>query len=101
MVYFVLNNLCSPAGVGLDAVLQLHGLILDLDGSIALARARTTEKRQSSLLGVIRTVFFNNLGVEHHSVCRSSSALVKEGDDALLHTDHIRYHADTAIFMCH
>ena len=38
MIDFVLNNLCRPAGVGLNAGLQFQGLILDLDGFLALMR---------------------------------------------------------------
>ena len=101
MIDFMLDDLCGPAVTGLDAVLHLHSLVLNLDRFIAFTRTRITEKRQSSLLGVIRTILFNDFEIEHHRVCRNSSALVEKSDNMFSHTNHIRYHADTAIFMCH
>ena len=101
MIYFVLNNLRRPAGVGLDAGLEFRGLELYLDGFIAFARPRTAEKGQTAFLGVVRAVLLDDLGIEHNRIRRSSSALVKKGDDALLYADHIRRHADTSLLVRH
>ena len=99
MIHFVLNDLCCPAGVCLDASLQFQGLILNLDRFITFTRTQTTEKRQTSLLGVIRTVFFDNLGIEHHGICGCSSTLVEKRDDAFF-TPIIFAAIPTQRFLC-
>ena len=101
MIHFMLNDLRRPAGVGLYAGLQFRGLILDLDGFIAFARTRTAEKGQTAFLGVIHTIFFDDLGIEHHRVCWSSSTLIEKGNNALLNANHICRHADTSFFVRH
>ena len=101
MIYFMLNDLSRPTGEVFRTCLHLQGLILHLDSLIVLALARAAEKRQASFIGVVRAVLFDNLWIEHHSICRSSSTLVKKCDDALAHANHIRRHADTAFPMCH
>ena len=50
MIHLVLNDLRSPAGVGLDAGLQFQVLVLDFDGFIAFARTRSAEKGDDTLL---------------------------------------------------
>ena len=101
MIHLMLNDLSRPAGEVLCARLHLQGLILHLDGLIALALARAAEKRQTTFLGVIRAVLLDDLGIEHHGVRRSSSAFIEKRDDALANTDHIRRHADTAFSVRH
>ena len=101
MINLVLDDLCRPAGVGFDASLHFKGLILHLDGLIALALSWATEERQAILFGMVRAVFLDNLGIEHHGVRGSSSTLVKKGDDALTYADHICRHADTAFSVRH
>ena len=86
----MLNDLRCPAGEVFRACLHVQGLILHLDGLIALALARAAEKRQTTFLGVIRTVLLDDLGIEHHGLFRSATALIKKRDDALTNTDHIR-----------
>ena len=95
MIHLMQNNLCRPAGVVFRACLHFQGLILHLDGLITLALTGAAEKRQAAFFGVIRAVLFDDLGIEHHCICRSSSTLVKKGDDALAHANHIRCHPDT------
>ena len=101
MIHLVLNDLRRPAGEVFRACLHLQGLILNLDGLIALALTGAAEEGQASFLGVVRAVFLDDLGVEHYRVSRSSSTLVKKSDDALAHTDHIRRHTDTAFSVRH
>ena len=101
MIHLVLDYLCRPAGVGFDARLHLGGLVLHLDGLIALAFARATEERQAALFGIVRTVLLDNLGVKHHGVRGSSSTLVEKGDDALAHANHICRHTDTTFPVRH
>ena len=101
MIHFVLDDLRCPAGVGLDAGLQFQGLIFDLDGFIAFTRPQTAEKRQTTFLGIVCTILFYDLGIEHYRVRRSSSTLIKKCNDALAHPNHIRRHSNTAIFMRH
>ena len=101
MIHFMLNDLSCPAGEVFRTRLHFQGLILYLNGLIALALTWSSEKRQAAFLGVIRAVLLDDLGVEHHGICRSSSALVKKSDDALMHTNHIRCHADTAFSVRH
>ena len=72
---------------------------INLDRFIAFARTGPAEKRQAAFLGIVRTVLFYDFGVEHHGICRNSSALIKKCNDALLHADHIRRHTDTTIFV--
>ena len=101
MIHFMLNDLRCPAGEVFRACLHVQGLILHLDGLISLALTGSTEKRQTAFLGVIRAILLDNLGIEHHRVCRSSSAIVEKSDNTLAHTDHIRRHADTAFPVRH
>ena len=101
MIYLMLNDLRRPAGEVFRARLHVQGLILHLDGLIALSFTWAAEKRQATFLGVVRAVLLDDLGIEHHRIGRSSSALVEKGDDALAHADHIRRHADTAFSVCH
>ena len=101
MIHLMLNDLRSPAGEVFRARLHFQGLILHLDSLITLTLTRATEERQTALFGIVRAVLFDNLGVEHHRVCRSSSALVKKGDDALTHAYHVRCHTDTTFSVCH
>ena len=101
MVYLMLNDLSRPASEVFRACLHFQGLILHLYGFISFTLARAAEKRQTALLGVVCAVLLDDLGIEHHSICKSSSSLFKKGDNALAHTNHIRRHADTAFSMCH
>ena len=96
MIHLVLDDLRCPAGVGFDARLHLGGLILHLDCLISLTLTGASEKRQATFLGVVCAVLFDDLGIEHHSVCRSSSALVEKSDNALTNTYHISCHTNTA-----
>ena len=101
MIHLMLNDLCRPAGEVFRARLHIQGLILHLDGLIALAFTGGAEKRQTTFLGVIRAVLLDDLGIEHYRIGRGSSALVEKGDDALAHADHIRRHADAAFLVRH
>lgn len=78
----MLYNLHCPTCVSLDMSLQFQGLILDLDGFIALTWTCPSEKRQAFFLCIVSTVFFNNIGIKHHRIYRNSSALIKKCDDA-------------------
>ena len=99
MINLMLNDLCRPTGEGFCARLHFHSLILHLDGLIALAFAWTAEKRKASFLGVIRNLLLDDLGIEHHGICRSSSTFIEKGDDALSHTDYICRYADITFSM--
>lgn len=44
---------------------------------------------------------FYNLVINHHSLFRSSSTIIRKCDDTLLNTDLIRHHTYTAIFVRH
>ena len=101
MIHFVLNNLSRPAGEVFRTCLHLQGLILHLDCLITLTLAGAAEKRQTALLGVVRAVLLDDFWIEHDRICRSSSALIKKGDDALAHANHIRSHANTAFSVGH
>ena len=72
MIHLMLNDLRRPASEVFRACLHIQGLILHLDGLIALALTGAAEKRQTAFLGVIRAVLFDDLGVEHHRIGRSS-----------------------------
>ena len=97
----MLNNLSRPAGKVFSACLHLQGLILHLDGLIALTLSEAAKKRQTAFFRVVRAVFLNDFGIEHHCVCRGSSDLLEKGDDALAHADHIRHRADTTFLVRH
>ena len=101
MIHLMLNDLSRPAGEVLCARLHSQGLILHLDGLVALAFTGAAEERQTAFLGVVRAVLLDDLGIEHHGVRRSSSTLVKKNDNALTYTNHIRRHADTAFPVRH
>lgn len=101
MIYFVLNDLRGPAGIDFDACLHLHVLILDLDGFIAFTRTWVAKKRQTSFLCIVDTVLFDDLGIEHHGICWSSSAFIVKGNDTLLDSNHIGCHTDTAFLVRH
>ena len=83
MINLMLHDLCRSVGEVFRACLYFQGLILHLDGLIALARAGVAEKLQTSFLGVVRAVLLTDFGIEHHCVCRSSSVLVEKCDNAL------------------
>ena len=76
MINFVLNDLRCPAGEVFRARFHIQGLILHLDVLIALTLTGTSKKRQTAFLGVIRTVLLDDLGIEHHRICRSSSTFI-------------------------
>lgn len=101
MINFMLNDLRRPASVGLDTSLHFRGLIPNLDGFIAFALVWAAEKRQTAFLSVVRAIIFDNLWIKHHRVCMRSPTLVEKCDYALLHTDHIRCHANTIILVRH
>ena len=101
MIYFMLNDLCRPAGEVFRARLHLQGLILHLDSFISLAFTGAAKKRQTAFLGIISSVFLDDVRVEHYRIRRSSSTFIEKGDDALTHTNHIRCHADATFSMRH
>ena len=83
MIHFVLNNLCRPASEVFCMRFHLKCLKLHFNCFISLTLTGATEKRQAAFLGIVRSVLLDDFGVEHHRVCRSSSALIKKGNDAL------------------
>lgn len=95
MVDFVLDNLGSPAGEGLDAGLKLLILPLDLDGLEPLTGARTAQQGQTALLRIVGTGSFDDLGVKHNHIC----PLVIKGNDALAYADHIGRHTHAGSFI--
>ena len=97
----MLNDLRRPASEVFRACLHFQGLILHLDSLIAFALSGAAEKRQTAFLGIVCAVLLDDLGIKHHRVGRGSSALVKKGNDAFAHADHIRCHANTAFSVCH
>ena len=97
----MLNDLRRPAGEVFRACLHFGGLILHLDSLIALTGTWSAEKRQTAFLGVVCAILLDNFGIEHYGICRSSSALVEKGNDALANTNHIRCHANTAFLVRH
>ena len=101
MIHLMLNDLRRPAGEVFRARLHFKSLELHFDCFISLALTGAAEKRQTAFLGVVRAVLLDNLGIEHHCVCRSSSALVEKGDDALTDADHISRHTDAAFLVRH
>ena len=68
MVNFMLNNLCRPASEVFRSCLHIQGLILHLDGLIALTFTGTAEQRKTAFLGVVRAFLLNDFGVEHHGI---------------------------------
>ena len=101
VIHLMLDDLCRPAGEVFRARLHIQGLILHLDGLIALTRSRIAEKGQAALLGVVRAVLFDDLRIEHHGIRRRPSALIEKGDDALAHAYHISCHTNTTFTMSH
>ena len=99
MIHLMLNDLSRPAGEVFRARLHVQGLILHLDGLIALALTGAAEKRQTAFLGVVRAVLLDDFGIKHHGVCRSSSALIEKSDNALKLSYHIRRHPNATVFM--
>ena len=83
MIHFMLNDLGRPAGEVFRTRLHLQGLILHLDGLIALALTGAAEKRQITFLSIIGAVLLDDLRIEHYGIRRSSSVLVVKCDDAL------------------
>ena len=101
MIHLMLNDLSCPSCEVFRACLHLQGLILHLDGLISLTLTWATEKRQTTFLSIIGAVLLDDLGIEHHRICRSSSTLIEKGNDTLAHADHIRSHTDTAFSVRH
>ena len=94
VVDHVLDELGGPAGEGLDAGLEFFVLPLDLDGLVALGLSGAGEG-ETALLGLIRPGLFEDDRVEHDEI----AVLALDGDDALCSADHVRRHADTAVFV--
>ena len=94
MVDLVLKDLSGPAGEGLGAGLEFFVLPLDLDGLEALGLSGAGEG-ETALLGLIRPGLFEDDRVEHDEI----AVLALDGDDALCSADHVRRHADTAVFV--
>ena len=95
MVNFVLDDLCRPAGEGFDAGLEIFVLPLDLDCLVTLTRTRTAQQGKTPLFCIVWTGKFDDLGVEHRHIC----TIIIKHNDPLVHTDHIRRHAYTGIFV--
>ena len=94
MVDLVLEDLSGPAGEGLDASLELFVLPLDLDGLVALDPPGAGEG-ETAFLSLIRPGLFEDDWVEHDEI----AVLALDGDDALRSADHVRRHADAAVFV--
>ena len=92
MVDLVLDDLCRPAGKGLDAEFTVHGLVLHLDALVALCFPHAFQ-RKTALLGLVQAGFFQDDRVEQHQI----PVLGLHRDDALEHTDHVGCHAHTAV----
>ena len=101
MIHLMLNNLCRPASEVFRTRFHIQGLILHLDGLIALTLSEAAKKRQTAFFRVVRAVFLNDFGIEHYGIRRSSSDLLEKGDDALANADHIRHRADTTFIVRH
>ena len=101
MINLMLNYLCSPIAEVFGVDFHFKRLELNFDSFIPLALTRAAEKRQTAFFGFIYARLRDNLRIKHHRISRSSSALVKKGDDALAYANHIRSHADTAFSMRH
>lgn len=101
MIHLMLNDLSGPAGEVFRARLHLQGLILHLNGLIALALTWGAKKRQAAFLCVVRAILLDDFRVKHHRVGRNSSALIKKRDDAFFRANHIRRHTDTAFSVRH
>lgn len=54
MIYFVLDDLRGPVGIGLDANLQFQVLILNLNGFIPFAFVGDAQQRKTSFFDIIR-----------------------------------------------
>ena len=92
MVDLVLDDLGRPAGEGLTLLLETLVLPADLDGLPPPGSAGAGEG-QAPLLRLIGAGPFHDLRIEHDHI----AALVVEGDDALVHADHVGGHADARL----
>ena len=88
-------NLGGPAGKSFDAGLELFVLLPDFDGLIALARARTAQKRKAAFLCIIRFGRLDNLRVEHRHIC----SFVIKHNDSLINVDHVYLHTNAGILV--
>ena len=98
VVDLVLDNLGRPAGEGLNPLLEFFVLPADLDGLPPPGSAGAGEG-QAPLLRLIGAGPFHDLRIEHDHI----AALVVEGDDALVHADHVGRHTYAAVpvdFQC-
>ena len=87
----MLDDLSSPAGIGLEPCLERFILVTNLDGAIPFGFPCTGE-RQTPFFGLIRAGEFDDFGVEHD---RCGSVII-EDDDALGHADHVGRHTHAA-----
>ena len=83
MINFMLNDLCGPSAEVFRMRFHFNGFELHFYCFISLALTRSTEERQTSFFGFVDAGACDNFRVEHHSIRRSPSALVKKGDAAL------------------
>lgn len=99
---FVLNDMHSPACMGLNASLQFQGLIFDLDRIYSVCKVSDHREATNNLSSVSYAPSFlriSGLSITVYVVARPFSS--KKSDNTLLHTDHIGRHTDTAIFVCY
>lgn len=94
VVDLVLNDLCRPAGEGLVPRLEFFVLPLHLDGLKSLRFPRAG-KGQAVFLRLICAGPPDDARIEHDHIL----ALVVESDDVFVYADHVRCHADTAVFV--
>ena len=95
MVNFVLNYLRRKVGEGFDAGLKISGLPLHFYCPITLTFSGTSEQRKTAFFRIVGARFFDNFRVKHNRIC----AVIIKGNDAFANADHIRRHADTAVFV--
>lgn len=92
MIYFMLNDLCRPAGVGFEPRFKSLVLILYLDRAVSFGFSCSSE-RQAAFLRLIRAGGFYYFRIKHDA----GSAVIIEDNDSLGYTDHVCRHTYAAV----
>ena len=95
MIAFMLDDLRCPPGILLAMLLPTVVIIFNFNILIA-CRFSDTDKRQAAFFGLVGRILPNDHGIIHHDIQNAHI----DNNDPLLHTNHVRRHANTLIPIC-
>ena len=95
MVNFVLNYLCRETCKCFNAGLEFSRLPLHFYSLITSTLSGSSEQRKTAFFCIVGSRFLYDFGIEHNHIC----AVIIKSNNSFMHTDHIRRHTYTAVFV--